>query len=113
MKTIDCKKHGLQKAIGVKSKLRCSVCAVEAVNRRRKKVKKMAVEYKGGKCIRCGYRKSMAALDFHHRDPKEKDFQISRNGHCTAWEKLKVELDKCDLVYRNCHAEIHEELDAD
>lgn len=111
MKAVDCKKHGLGvKAIGVKSRLRCSACAVDAVNRRRRKVKQMAIEYKGGCCIRCGYNKSVAALDFHHRDPTKKDFQISRDGHCTAWEKVKEELDKCDLVCRNCHAEIHEEM---
>ena len=26
-----------------------------------------------------------------------------------AWDKLKIELDKCILVCKNCHAEIHED----
>ena len=42
--------------------------------RRRKKIE--LVEYKGGKCERCGYNKTIQALQFHHLDPKEKDFAI-------------------------------------
>jgi hypothetical protein len=33
------------------------------------KTKLKAVEYKGGKCIICGYNKSIRALQFHHLDP--------------------------------------------
>lgn len=45
-------------------------------------------------------------MDFHHRDPNQKDFGIG-TGHTRAWEKVKAELDKCILVCRNCHGEIH------
>ena len=72
--------------------------------RRRTKLK--AVEYKGGKCIRCGYNKNVAALDFHHRDPSTKSFGIANSGNCIAWELVQIELDKCDLVCANCHREI-------
>ena len=27
------------------------------------------VDYKGGKCERCGYDKNISALEFHHLDP--------------------------------------------
>lgn len=64
----------------------------------------MAVEYKGGKCSLCGYDKSYAALQFHHRNPKEKSFSIS-NPKTRSWEKIKIELDKCDILCSNCHAE--------
>ena len=77
-------------------------------HRRNRKVQ--AVAYLGGKCIKCGYTKSVAALDFHHRDPTKKDFGIS-SGAGRSWEKLRVELDKCDLLCANCHREVHEELD--
>lgn len=30
--------------------------------------------YKGGKCIVCGYNKSIRALQFHHLDPTQKDY---------------------------------------
>ena len=28
----------------------------------------MAVEYKGGKCVKCGYKRYKGALEFHHRN---------------------------------------------
>jgi hypothetical protein len=67
--------------------------------------KKKAVEYKGGKCQECGYKKCIAALEFHHRDPNEKDFEISNGAR--NWDKIKAELDKCDLLCSNCHKEVH------
>lgn len=70
---------------------------------RRQKLK--AVEYKGGKCQLCGYDKSVKALCFHHRVPAEKSFNIS--GCSISWDRLVLELDKCDLLCANCHAEIH------
>jgi len=82
----------------------CNSCSV---NSRRFLRKKKMVEYKGGKCYKCGYDKSTRALEFHHRDKKEKLFNVS-GSHCIKWEKIKVELDKCDLVCSNCHKEIEE-----
>lgn len=80
----------------------------EKVVRYRIRLKQKLIEYKGGKCIRCGYCKDCPpAYDFHHKDPTKKDFQIS--GACIGLEKMKKEVDKCDLVCRNCHAEIHDE----
>ncbi len=80
----------------------------KAVSKRRKLIKEMAIEYKGGKCCNCGYDKCARALHFHHLDPNEKDFGIGGNGRTRSWEKVKEELDKCVLVCSNCHAEIHE-----
>lgn len=78
-----------------------------ATKKRRKKIKEMAIEYKGGKCICCGYNKYVGALEFHHLDPKEKDFSISAKGITRSWVKVKEELDKCILVCSVCHREIH------
>lgn len=85
----------------VKSK---SQCVVDW--RKRKKIE--LVEYKGGCCERCGYNKSIEALQFHHLDPNEKDFAISAKSY--SFERLKKEVDKCIMVCANCHIEIHEEL---
>jgi hypothetical protein len=74
----------------------------------RKRKKEELVEYKGGKCNKCGYDKCLDALQFHHIDPKEKDFTISRKSY--SIERLKKEVDKCILVCANCHLEIHYEL---
>ena len=73
--------------------------------RRRQKLK--LIEYKGGCCEKCGYNKSISALQFHHLNPDEKDFQIG--GSSYSFEKLKIEVDKCIMVCSNCHIEIHEE----
>lgn len=80
---------------------------IQAVSKRRKKLKSMAIEYKGGKCIICGYKKFVGALDFHHIDGKSKSFDLSTKGLTRSWEKTKAEIDKCILVCANCHREIH------
>jgi predicted nucleic acid-binding Zn ribbon protein len=69
--------------------------------------KKKSIEYKGGKCVVCGYNKCSRSLDFHHLDPNEKDYNISRNKN-KKFENMIPELDKCVLVCKNCHGEIHE-----
>jgi predicted HNH restriction endonuclease len=74
---------------------------------RRASIRAQAVEYLGGKCRICGYDKCIAAFDFHHIDPMEKDFNISS---ATSWEKAKAELDKCELLCSNCHREVHDGL---
>lgn len=89
------------------TKIKCNSCKV---NDRRFWIKKQAIEYKGGKCSKCGYSKCNRALVFHHLDPAKKDFQIS-GSHSFAWEKIKTELDKCVLLCSNCHMELHEALD--
>ncbi|ASU00923.1 HNH endonuclease [Bacillus phage Anthony] len=88
------------------TKTKCNACCVR-VNRQKLKIR--AVEYKGGACQRCGYNKSYRALQFHHLDPEEKDFQIG--GKVMLWDKIKKELDKCILLCANCHLEEHESLD--
>lgn len=72
----------------------------------RRRLKKRAVEYKGGSCISCGYNRCLRALQFHHRDPNKKDFQIA--GRLRSWNNVLIEINKCDLVCSNCHAEIHD-----
>ena len=74
------------------------------------KAKVKAVEYKGGKCLVCGYNKSVRALQFHHLDPTQKDFGIGAKGYTRSIEKTKEEVDKCILVCANCHREIHNGL---
>ncbi len=78
-----------------------------AVTKRRRKLKGLAIQYKGGKCMFCGYLRCSGALDFHHLDESEKSFGLSVRGLTRSWEKIKDELDKCVLVCANCHREIH------
>ena len=71
--------------------------------------KKLCVSYKGGKCIICGYNNSFSALHFHHINPKDKSYSISK-CYYKDFEELKKELDKCILLCANCHAEVHEKM---
>lgn len=80
---------------------------IKAVSKRRKKLKEMAVLYKGGKCIVCNYSRYIGALDFHHVDESDKEFSLSVNGLTRSWQRIQIELDKCVLVCSNCHREIH------
>ena len=59
-------------------------------------------------CIRCGYKRSPRALDFHHRDSATKLFTIGSKPRL-PWDRIKAEIAKCDVICRNCHAELHEE----
>jgi hypothetical protein len=77
----------------------------ESVVSWRQKRKEKAVAYLGNKCSICGYDKCIATLEFHHKDPLLKEFQIS--AKITSYERLIQELDKCILVCANCHREIH------
>lgn len=82
------------------------VCGSCKVAKRRWKIKRQAVEYKGGKCLKCGYDRCLRALQFHHRESDKKEFVISRGTY--SWERIKIELDKCDLLCSNCHVELHD-----
>jgi predicted HNH restriction endonuclease len=80
---------------------------IKAVHKRRKKVRQMAVEYKGGCCEVCGYDRCIDALEFHHNNSSGKDFSISDKGYTRSWDKVREELDKCVLLCANCHREVH------
>ena len=82
----------------------------KAVDKRRKQIRKMSIEYKGSRCAICRYNKCVQALEFHHRNPSKKDFGISAKGYTRSWQKVKNELDKCILLCANCHREVHESI---
>lgn len=86
----------------------CKVCLSKKLCSTILEKKLKAIEYKGGQCIRCGYKKYYGALQFHHRDPNIKEMSITKARY-RKWETFKKELDKCDLLCANCHAEIHAE----
>lgn len=73
-------------------------------------LKVQAIQYKGGKCLNCGQMPHPAAMAFHHRDRKEKDFSIS-SARSKSFKAIKTELDKCDLLCKNCHAIHHAQYD--
>jgi hypothetical protein len=82
------------------------ICSSCRVSESRRKKKSALIEYKGGKCVICYYNKCQQVLQFHHKDPNEKEFSIASSG-TLDFDKLKTEVDKCVLVCANCHGEIH------
>lgn len=87
-------------------RFRCRKCDSEALIKYFRQQKIKAVEYKGGQCELCGYKKCLAALVFHHLDPNTKDpnWDSMKNR---KFELIKKELDKCQLLCCLCHVEIH------
>lgn len=110
-RTQPCSRHGdalhFRQVEKGRERWRCRDCNAEGVTRHRNAKKAWCVAYLGGKCQRCGYDKCIAALEFHHRDPGEKEFQFARYQR-RSYEALAKELDKCDLLCANCHREEHE-----
>ena len=103
----NCKKHGYTEHSIYSGKLKCKQCMVEYDYQKRHRIKEKLVEYKGGKCEICGYNKCLNALDFHHRNPEDKEFALNTANYNKSFETLKKEADKCILVCSNCHREIH------
>lgn len=101
------RKRGNSKDYRIKRK--ADIC--KAVSKCRKQRKLDLIDYKGGKCERCGLESNIPTIyAFHHKNPDEKDFALSKKGHTHSWEKCIIEVDKCMLVCQNCHAIIHHEI---
>lgn len=103
-----CKHHGLTPYRYEKheNRYRCRKCLNEAVTKRRRVVKEKLVQFLGGCCELCGYAKCVAALEFHHINPKDKSFGIGENGCTKAYAKMLEEVKKCTLLCSNCHREV-------
>ena len=75
---------------------------------RRWGVKKALLELFGGECVTCGYDGCIAAFEFHHINPEEKEFTISGSRtYGKSWDEILEEAKKCMLLCSNCHRELH------
>lgn len=59
------------------------------------------------KCSKCP-ENHPAALDFHHRNPEEKEGRIADLAN-KGWsvKRLMSEIEKCDVLCANCHRKLH------
>lgn len=89
-----------------KNRKKISLCA----KKKRRELKRKYIEYLGGCCFKCNYSKSLRALTFHHKIREEKEFELAASLDW-SWEKIKKELDKCQLLCFNCHMELEEQYD--
>ena len=74
------------------------------MSERRRRVKELLVAEAGGQCVTCGFKAYVGALQFHHRDPATKAFEVSRQGITRSLDRLRLEARKCVLLCANCHA---------
>lgn len=58
-----------------------------------------------GCCICCGEVRTEVLL-FHHRNPKDKKFNLS-SPKSRDLSEIKAEIAKCDLMCANCHMSLH------
>lgn len=82
------------------NKRRCDTCNTKV---RRLRVKIAGVAYLGGKCEHCGWIGDVSevyAYDFHHL--RDKQFAFAEMTHL-SWDKIRAELDKCQLLCARCH----------
>lgn len=92
-----------------KMKSCCLKCHTFQTHHKKRLIKLKGIEYLGGKCERCNLTGVPAIFDFHHRNPKEKEFGWS-SVRTSNWERFKKELDKCMLLCSNCHREVHDQI---
>ena len=80
-----------------------------------KEYKDQVRAYVDTKKLKCSVRSCgehhVAALEFHHKDPKQKELSISvmiTNG--LSVKKVKEEMKKCIVLCANCHKKLHWKL---
>ena len=61
------------------------------------------------KCSICGTCEGI--LDFHHRDPTTKKFNVGDLNRII--EKILAEIDKCDVVCRSCHNKLRKKKESE
>jgi hypothetical protein len=58
-------------------------------------------------CADCGVQYNPWIMEFDHRNPDTKKYDVSRlvGAGCVSMKLLKTEIQKCDVVCSNCHAD--------
>ncbi len=89
---------------------KCKYCYQKAKNELRHRHGKFISEYKSKNgCEICGLSDSRV-LEFHHRDPKSKEFTIAiAYYNRVGIDKIMEEIKKCAILCANCHRVTHYE----
>lgn len=96
--------EALEKEAAYRDKNRTRINAT--MNRKRHTLRLLCLEHLGGMRCRCGFVSTLPCqFDFHHLDGSTKEFNISAAISANVpFEDIRLELDKCVVVCRNCHA---------
>lgn len=78
----------------------------ERTKQQRFKINQVVSQYKeDAGCADCHGKYPYFVLQFDHKDPAQKTFNISRwRDHTGDIDKIMQEIEKCDVVCANCHA---------
>jgi len=81
---------------------------LKSMKKSKEKINAWFIEFKQTlSCEKCG-ENHHSTLDFHHKDPKIKEFSISvmiRKNKCE--QDIREELEKCIVLCSNCHRIFH------
>ena len=69
----------------------------------RDKILAVVRERKNRPCVDCDRLFPGIAMEFDHRKPSEKGFDIATGHHVAGMAKMVAELDKCDVLCAVCH----------
>lgn len=86
-----------------KNKDKEKIYALKRLKEHQELVDKIKLE-KG--CKVCGYKEHPSALEFHHRNPSKKEFNVGQHI-LRSKEKVLNEIEKCDVYCANHHNILH------
>ena len=70
--------------------------------------KEFITKAKDKPCLDCDTSYPSYVMDFHHRDPLKKSFELGQAfSRGKSIKLIQAEIDKCDLICSNCHRERH------
>lgn len=73
----------------------------------RKKMTQWFVDFKSTlSCNRCGENRWWV-LDFHHKNPQNKEYSLSGLASNVSKETFFKEVEKCEVLCSNCHRDHH------
>jgi predicted transcriptional regulator len=84
----------------------CKKCVLNSQKEKYRKRKKNLMNWAGNECLKCGYNTCISALEFHHENPEEKEFNVKNKVSTYSLDTLKEEARKCTLLCANCHREL-------
>jgi hypothetical protein len=68
------------------------------------RLKQVGIQRLGNSCVGCG---STVDLEFDYIDPATKSFDIGSKMLSVSFKSLCVEIDKCQLLCKDCHTTKH------
>ena len=80
---------------------------IACVKRRKDEIKAWIRGYKASVgCKRCE-ETNPDALDFHHKNDRDKSFRLHNCVNLFGFNQIRAEIAKCDIYCANCHRKYH------